>query len=367
MKKKVCFITSSKAIGGTELATMRLSRIFVEGGHDVIMIAPGTMMKDELDKYHISFLPVSISGRIPLRILMGALRLAKVLKREKFDIIHCQDASSLLVTYYARKFARVSLPIIWHERYIHWYSYWLMSKLSFMPDLVVTNSYFERNKLIDPGFNPAKILVIYNGFEIPEITEDKKSIRNDLGIPQDHFLIGCVGRLSRGKGVQYLLQAFKEVQKQRKDTHLLYVGDGEEREMMEKYISEYSLQKKVTITGFRRDTVNLYSIMDVMAFPTLTEAFGNVAVEAMLTHTPVLASYVGGIPEIITDNLTGLFAPVAIKEKWVEKLVFLYDHPDVRKDITERAYDMAIRRFSHNRMYIELDAVYDELIASKKK
>jgi L-malate glycosyltransferase len=362
VKKKICFITAAQKIGGTELSTMRLSKVFVQAGHDVTMIAPGTMMKYELDKNNIPFVQVNIAGRTPIGILNGARLLAKVFKEKQFDIVHCQDVFPVLISYYARKLSDLSMPIIWHERGIHEYAYKLMAKLSYMPSLVIANSYCERNKLILAGYNPDKIRVIYNAIEKPEITRTREEIRSEFGIQQDCFLIGSVGRLVSIKGVMPLLKSFEQFEKQRKNTHLLFIGDGEERKHLEEYVASNGLKNKVTFAGFRGDTANMYNAMDVFAFPSLKEAFGNVAVEAMLCNTVVLASYVGGIPEIITDGNTGFFAPVALKENWIDKMIYLYDNPQIRSDVANRAYEFASSKFSTEKLYKELDELYSKIL-----
>jgi glycosyltransferase involved in cell wall biosynthesis len=162
-----------------------------------------------------------------------------------------------------------------------------------------------------------------------------------------------VGRLDRDKGVRYLLLAVAKAN--RSDIKLLIVGDGPERQELEKLSDELGLKNRIIFTGFRRDMADMYAAMDLFALPTLREAFGNVIVEAMLSKVPVLASYVGGIPEIINDGVNGFMAPVAEVDAWSEAITRIYDNRNNLNDMTELAYSQAKEKY-------DLEAFYQRLI-----
>lgn len=119
-------------------------------------------------------------------------------------------------------------------------------------------------------------------------------------------VVGFIGRLTREKGVYDLLEAMRALRAKHPDTHLLIVGDGEERQALEQRTRDLGLDSAVTFTGTRADTALLYSAFDVFVLPSYQEGFPMVVLEAMACNLPVVATHVGDIPRIIDDGATGV-------------------------------------------------------------
>lgn len=156
-----------------------------------------------------------------------------------------------------------------------------------------------------PGKAHGKIKVIYNGIDTN--ADIKYKTRDDLGISTDSLIIGTIAELTKNKGLWYAVKAMKEL-KNRKII-LFIVGDGEEREVIEGLVAKEGLEEKVVLLGFRDNAQNLLKVFDVFILPSLKEGLPYVLLEAGLAERPVIASNVGSIAEIITDNETGILIP----------------------------------------------------------
>jgi glycosyltransferase involved in cell wall biosynthesis len=160
---------------------------------------------------------------------------------------------------------------------------------------------------------PGKLRTIHYGIVPPSAPANRESagaaLRAELGIDAGAPLIGFVGRLIWQKGVTYGLQALARVLLQRPDARLIVVGDGKERARLERQARQYGIERSVHFLGWRTDVPRLMAAFDLFLLPTLQEGFGLVLLEAMAARTPIVASAVSAIPEIVVDGETGRLVP----------------------------------------------------------
>jgi len=183
------------------------------------------------------------------------------------------------------------------------------------------------------GVKPDKITVIYNGLDASQLTPglSPDQVRADLGILPGQRVVATVGRLHRVKGHLFLLQAAQKIASQRKDAVFLLVGEGPERQVIEKAIDELSLRDRVIMTGFYRNISELYPVMEIMCLPSLMEGMGLVLLEAMHFGVPVIATQVGGIPEVIVDGESGLLVEPGNSESLAAAIGRLLDDPELQR------------------------------------
>lgn len=143
--------------------------------------------------------------------------------------------------------------------------------------------------------------------ERPEVEKKANLLRNELNIGQN-IVIGYVGRLIPAKGLTYLMLAVKQIQRENPNVVLLVVGDGPQKEDLE--IMAKDLGIKAIFTGWQPDTPPYYAIMDVFALPSFFEGLPNVILEAMAMEKPIVATDVGGNPDLVKDGENGLLVPI---------------------------------------------------------
>ncbi|MBF0488574.1 MAG: glycosyltransferase family 4 protein, partial [Nitrospirae bacterium] len=171
-------------------------------------------------------------------------------------------------------------------------------------DKIIAVSAAVKRTLINSGIAEDKIEVIYNSVDINRFAPGKVScaeVRTELGFAKDDMVIATVGRITEDKGGLDLLYAFKDASEGNPRMRLLFVGDGPFKSTLQGRAAELSISERVHFTGYRDDAERMYAAADIVAVPTRgLESFGMVVIEAMAMERPVIASDVGGIPEIIT-------------------------------------------------------------------
>lgn len=227
-----------------------------------------------------------------------------------------------------------------------------------------------RDNLVQSGFPPGQVVVVHNGVDTHEFELDrsaaKRQVAEELGIPPDVALVGTVGKLRTWKGQHVLLAAAPLVLRTHPQVHFLLVGGGDARykRRLRAFAREQSLQAQVHLLGDREDVPRCTCAMDVAVVPSLSEPFGMVVVEAMAAGTPVVASSVGGIVEIVEPEETGLL--VRLDDPWAlaEAVSRLLSEPGFAQALADRARKVAAARFSAERMAQETEAVYRQVLGS---
>jgi glycosyltransferase involved in cell wall biosynthesis len=157
-----------------------------------------------------------------------------------------------------------------------------------------------------------KLVTVHSGIDVDRFTgrQSQGILRRDFGIPPDCRLIGNVAALADHKGYPTFIDTAEILLNQDGKLRFLIIGEGPQRAEIEARISQKNLQERIFITGFRSDIPDILPELDLFLITSKTEGLGTSIIEAMAARVPVVATAAGGIPELITDNLTGLLAPV---------------------------------------------------------
>ncbi|MCS7295085.1 MAG: glycosyltransferase [Chloroflexota bacterium] len=239
-------------------------------------------------------------------------------------------------------------------------------------DAVVTASRHERELLVrDYGADPARLVTIPCGLDLELFSpRDRAQARSRLGIPSEPPLLVWVGRLEPLKGVDILIDAFAQLQRQ--DALLWLVGGDSEaaayRAVLEAQARARGVTGRVCFAGPmpHAELPWLYSAADVCVVPSYYESFGLVAVEAMACGTPVVASRVGGLAETVIDGVTGYLIPWRCPEPFAEKLDVLLANPELRANFG-RAGRRAAERFRWPSVAARIASLYEALRAGQRR
>ena len=230
-----------------------------------------------------------------------------------------------------------------------------------MDQLIAVSRMIEK-KLHDEGRTSAPIRLIYNGVDLTRYDEQEPccTLPEEYGLEPGSQLVGVVARLEPEKGHPTLLEAWPQVLRSVPDSYLLIVGEGSRREALEAQARELRVAHRVVFTGRRDDVPAVTAALDVAVLPSYREAQGLSILEAMALSRPVVASNVGGIPEMITDGETGLLVPPHDADALATAIIrLLRDHPfaDV---IGRRGHDLVHDRFCIELMVSAIQTIYDE-------
>ena len=213
-----------------------------------------------------------------------------------------------------------------------------------------------------------RVACIRNGVELhsePDQT-DRWWLREELGIDAGTCVIGTVGRLTPVKGLSYLLQAGRILLSRDVRAKVLIVGDGPIREQLEAQARSMGIAENVVFLGHREDTQKVMQVLDVFVLPSLSEGIPMALLEAMAASRPVVASRVGGIPEIVTDGVDGLLVEATDVERLAECCRRLIDSPDFAGNLGAQARLTVERNFSAVAMANRVADLYKDLLRSMR-
>jgi glycosyltransferase involved in cell wall biosynthesis len=213
----------------------------------------------------------------------------------------------------------------------------------------------------------ARFAVIPNGVDLDRFALPAApcTLRRDFGIPNDAILLGVVARLEPEKGHRILIDAMAEVVRRAPRTWLAIVGEGSLEGELRRQVEGLpaAARGQVVLTGRRGDVAAVTSDLDVAVLPSLREAQGISLLEAMARQRPVVASAVGGIPEVVTDGESGLLVPPADPVGLADALVRVARSPVLREQLGEAGYRAVVERFSIGAQVRRIQEIYDEELA----
>jgi glycosyltransferase involved in cell wall biosynthesis len=230
-----------------------------------------------------------------------------------------------------------------------------------MDRLIAVSRSIER-KLHDEGRDTVPIDLIYNGVDLERYDHQEPccTLPQEYGFEPGSQIVGVVARLEPEKGHPTLLEAWPTVLRHVPDVYLLVVGEGSRREALEAQARDLRIAHRVIFTGRRDDVPAVTAALDVAVLPSYREAQGLTILEAMALSRPVVASNIGGIPEMIEDGITGLLVEPHDADGLAAAIVrLLTDHP-LADTIARAAHDMVHDRFCIQLMVKAVSSIYDE-------
>ena len=209
-----------------------------------------------------------------------------------------------------------------------------------------------------------KCMVIHNGLVLMDYASDKyrQTLREKLSVQNNEIVFGVFGRLSPEKGCLEILDAFNLLQNETDKAKLIYVGEGPMIEMMQKRIRHLNLEEKIIILGYCQQVQPLYEAIDVLVCPSRTEGLSNVILEAFANHKPVIATRVGGNPEIIKDQENGLLVNFGDIPGIKDRLLELVRKPELRLALGLAGYKTVRHRFDFMERMKAEEKIYLEVL-----
>lgn len=346
--------------GGIESHTDLLASALAENGHRVIM----GCWKEGAVTLHSGkiLLPAKRINIANSGDVYAILKIITASLREKIDVIIANNGREYWPAAIGAILSGARIIFIRHQTdKIKRSTRWLINRHI---EKVIAVSRAVRNALLKSGISEEKIEIIHNSVDMWKFSPqglDKNEIRQGLGIGRNDMVIGSVGKLNKGKGVYDLLHAVGKMSEKHPLLKLLFVGDGQEREGLELEAERLSIKDRVAFAGIRKDVEKMYSAMDIFVLPSVCEeAFGMVIIEAMSMGKPVIATTVGGIPEIIKDGVNGMLIPPGDSASIANAIERLIDNPDFCKTISAEGRKTVENNFSDMAMGERFDAILRE-------
>jgi glycosyltransferase involved in cell wall biosynthesis len=233
-------------------------------------------------------------------------------------------------------------------------------------DTVIAVSDAARAAYLDTGWDtPERVVTVRNGIVAEPVPGAGHAVREQLGIGPDELVIAMVTVLRAGKGHEIAAQALARLREQHPNMRLLVAGDGPDRERVERLATPPG--DAMLMTGHRDDVMALMDASDVLLHPTFVDAFPTTLLEAMAAGLPVVATAVGGIPEIVEDGVTGVLVPAPpTADAVVEALAPLLDDAERRRELGAAGRKRFEREFTAEAYARRMRKIYENALGGRR-
>jgi len=242
--------------------------------------------------------------------------------------------------------------------------------LASLSDRIVTVSEGQRRELADYRVASLdKIVVVPLGFELDALFNCESlrgQLRQELGIAEGVALVGIMARLTAIKNHRLFLDAAKLIVEAGQEAMFLVIGDGELRAGLEAYVAELGLEKRVIFTGWRRDLPRIYADLDVVALSSLNEGTPVSLIEAMAAARPVVATRVGGVPDIVLDKKSGYLVQSKNAEGLARGILDLLRAPDRAREMGLAGRAAVYPKYASETLLANVEKLYLELLRERK-
>lgn len=346
-----------------------VKQLLKRGIHVDLLCLADSRIQIEANHLGIMIRPIKAAGYFhPFNIL----KTASLIRRENYDLIHTQASKDLWIFAPALNLIKSSIPLILTKQmgsgitkkdFLHKKIYARITKA------IAISKSIKDNLIATVPINEDKIVLLHNGINLDRFNFSEASrqhVRKEFNFLNDEIVIGMLARFSPGKGHEEFLCAAKELNKMHKHLKYLIVGEASRAEdayaeSIKKLVQDYSLNN-LTFAGFRSDTPEVLSAMDIFAFPSHAEAFGIALAEAMSIGLPSICSNSDGVLDIARDNETSYLFKTKDSEDLKNKIELLINSPETRTRFGQEARKRAIEHFDIEKLTDKAIELYNSLI-----
>ncbi|EOT0571050.1 TPA: glycosyltransferase family 4 protein [Citrobacter braakii] len=312
----------------------------------------------------------------PIKDLKSLIHLIKIIKNYRFDIIHTHSSKTGVIGRLAGFISKT--PLIIHT--VHGYSfpaaknkiqyiiYYIMERIGSMcgNKLICLHETDKEIAIQNLKVKPNDIYIIPNGVDVKKYTppsiENKQLYRQSLNLSKDDIVIGMTGRLWLQKNPIFLLENMLPLLIENKNIKILFVGDGELKKELEKFINIYDLNKQVYLLGWRNDIYRILQSIDIFTLPSKWEGMPLAILEAQSSGLPCIVSNITGNNNLVSDNIDGfIFNLEPNGEEFRDKIKKLIYNKELRMKLGIKSREKVILHHSIEQRIQKIEIIYEEL------
>ncbi len=368
---KIAFIIDDLGLGGAQRQLLELVKGLDRSRFQPVLFSLSeqkTALKEEIEKTESPLVLLDQQGKFSFPVLY---KLWKGLQNFSPTIVHTYLFTADFYGRIAAKLAGVPILIssirstepnkkrhyIWADRYLATWCDAIIVNAFCIGGLIVVREKIEKSK----------IFTIHNGVDLLrfDLPGENGLFRRSLGIPEGAVVLGTVGRLGPEKDHPTLLEAFSQIRRRGHDAFLLVVGDGTLRSVLVKQAERLGIGPYVRWLGPRNDIPEILRSLDLFLLPSRYEGCPNVVLEAMAAQICVVATAVGGTPEVIRHGETGVLVKPGEAKEMVEAVCALLENPQQILEMGREARRAVSESFSVGRMVEKTESLYKDLLKRK--
>lgn len=356
---RIAYIINNLPVGGAETLLLNFIKCLDRQRYKpyIYVLFKSNPLKHEYVKAGATIRELQLTSN---RRIWRIHELARLLREDKISIAHTHLCDADLYGRVASRIAGIRTIISTQHSVDPWkFKKDLKKRLRSTLDLltsklcsaVICNSEAVATFHIRWGIPRNKILVIYPSAPMVYVRETIRAARRRLALPLNDFLVVAVGRLAPEKGQGILLQAAFDILRENSHISFVFVGDGPLRQEMQTTVRYSGYERKIFFLGIRRDVARILHASNLFVMPSIYEGFGVTIIEAMQQSLPIVATNVGGIPEIV-DKTNGILVPPLDKKALVNAILRLRNDKTLRMKLGHSGKEKADIKFSFN-YYVE--------------
>jgi glycosyltransferase involved in cell wall biosynthesis len=350
--KVILFSDSSINIGGQELQALQQMRSLNALGYETILLCkPKSAISALAEGDSIAVLEISFRNAFHIPSLMKLFSLVNAKNPVAMFCHGSHDALICAVVGMAQVLlGRKRIPVFRVKTFQHGYPLSFAYNYLFS-GTIIPSSYLRSRFLDNPAIKPQKLRVVYPGIDFSALDSESEQL-------PDHVLnwldthpgpVISHGAILRGeKGHSTILKALVQVKELIPDVRYLIAGEGQDKPLLEAEIAALSLDENVLLTGILKKIAPLLRKSDLAVFPSLVEPLGMFQIEAQYLEVPTIASRVGGVPETMLDQETGLMIEAGNVQEWAQAIIWMLSNPEPAKQMAKAGKHMVIEKFSLN-------------------
>lgn len=370
-RKKVMHIINSFSLAGAEKLVFDIAQTIDKEKYDVFICAVGRStnemleqkIKEDLCKNSIKVF--SLDKKLKENRFSTIIKLSKIIRENEIEIIHTHCPSP---DFYGRIAAKITGRKRIYTTIHNTTGYSQISEKilgKFTSRYIAISDQVKKYMVEDLYINEGKISIVHNGIDVLKYSEsevDVESYKTSLGLQADDIIISNIGRITEQKGHIYLIKSIKVVKEKYPNIKVLIVGNKDLDKPLYKKLKEIvikeDLEKNILFLGDRQDIPEILKISDIFVFPSLYEGFSLVTLEVIASSTPIIATDVGSIREIVTHNKNGIIIPPKESTTIAESILLLLDNPSLAQSLSTNGQNDVIKRFSINQTTKKLEDIY---------
>lgn len=347
-----------------------------------MVVCPQGEMADSLKMRNIKTFIVPISGEfLPYKDFMVLRQVIALLRSIKPDIVHVHSSKAGFIGRLAAIIAGSPIIVMTVHGSIFQGTHYFKESIcglmefflsGFTHKIITVSEELHKEIVHRVKVNPNKVVTIYNGIKtkVNESNKNKTWLYRELGIPETKKIVGTVARLAPQKGIAYFIRAAELVLKEIKNVSFVVIGDGPLREGLERLSAGLGLKGSVYFTGERQDVRSIMLHLDVFVLASLTEGLPLTILEAMEAGCPLVATKVGGIPEVIEHGKNGLLVKPKDIFALAEAIKIILSDSTKSKAMGNWGRELVLEGFVIDKMVESTEKLYQELfnnIGTQKK
>jgi glycosyltransferase involved in cell wall biosynthesis len=386
---KVLRVIARLNVGGPALHVAYLTAGLAERGYETTLVA-GTLARGEESMAGVSeargvrieTLPALHREIGPLRDAQAILRLARLIREERPTILHTHTAKAGAVGRIAALLAGSARPpIIVHTFHGHVLRGYFnpLTTIAFrtlerwlarLTTVLIAVSPEVRDDLVKLHVAPAnKFRIVRLGIELDERTGGNEAARvearRQLGVSDDAFVVGWVGRMTAVKRTDDVVRALRGLIDRDVDAYLCLVGDGPDRDHLERFAHELGVVKRCLFLGYQQDVAQFYGAIDAFLLPSVNEGTPVSVIESLAAQRPAVATRVGGTPDVIRDGVDGFLVDVGDADALSDRLAELAADPERRARMGAAGRERVLERYAVERLVDDIDGLYRSLLDAR--